>query len=188
MLKMIKQFIWSSCVGPGWVFWLRRGWFAKKNALNALKALNVSLSCAGLQIFCRSGTLCSKISRGGFRQAERCLAYAGNWSQTMSPASKAGLIRGISKTCGFMRPVLLVHETVTAVSARRRPVASLRRLCPLASDGLGPVSGGVVFSKLSRLLNQEDALSAPCLQRFRNYCGAPSRGAEMLRTGVTRRF
>ena len=181
MLKMIKQFIWSSCVGPGWVFWLRRGWFAKKNALNALKALNVSLSCAGLQIFCRSGTLCSKISRGGFRQAERCLAYAGNWSQTMSPASKAGLIRGISKTCGFMRPVL----------PNRRPFPStrpVRRLCPLASDGLGPVSGGVVFSKLSRLLNQEDALSAPCLQRFRNYCGAPSRGAEMLRTGVTRRF
>ncbi len=27
---------------------------------------------------------------------------------------------------------------------------------------------GVVFSKLSRLLNQEDALSAPCLQHFRN--------------------
>ena len=36
----------------------------------------------------------------------------------------------------------------------------------------GPVSGGVVFSKLSKLLNQEDALSVPCLQHFRNYCGA----------------
>jgi hypothetical protein len=28
------------------------------------------------------------------------------------------------------------------------------------------VSGGVVFSKLSKLLNQEDALGAPCLQHF----------------------
>jgi hypothetical protein len=27
-------------------------------------------------------------------------------------------------------------------------------------------SGGVVFSKLSKLLNQEDALGAPCIQRF----------------------
>jgi hypothetical protein len=27
-------------------------------------------------------------------------------------------------------------------------------------------SGGVVYSKLSKLLNQEDALGAPCLQRF----------------------
>jgi hypothetical protein len=36
------------------------------------------------------------------------------------------------------------------------------------SSGPGPVTGGVVFSKLSKLLNQEDALSAPCLQHFRN--------------------
>jgi hypothetical protein len=36
----------------------------------------------------------------------------------------------------------------------------LRRPCHLAADGLGPV--GVVFSKLSKLLNHEDALSAPC--------------------------
>jgi hypothetical protein len=28
--------------------------------------------------------------------------------------------------------------------------------------GLWPVTGGVVFSKLSKLLNQEVALSAPC--------------------------
>jgi hypothetical protein len=33
-----------------------------------------------------------------------------------------------------------------------------------AWDSLRPVSGGVVFSKLSKLLNQESALSAPCLQ------------------------
>jgi hypothetical protein len=36
----------------------------------------------------------------------------------------------------------------------------------------GRCSGGVVFSKLSKLLNQEDALGAPCLQRFRDYSGA----------------
>jgi hypothetical protein len=40
------------------------------------------------------------------------------------------------------------------------------------SSGLGwPRAGirGVVFSKLSKLLNQEDALSAPWLQHLRNY-------------------
>jgi hypothetical protein len=42
--------------------------------------------------------------------------------------------------------------------------------------------GGRVFPKLSKLPNQENALSAPCSPR------APSRGAEMLRTGVIRRF
>ena len=30
-------------------------------------------------------------------------------------------------------------------------------------DSLGLVSGGVVFPELSKLLNQEDALGAPCL-------------------------
>jgi hypothetical protein len=50
---------------------------------------------------------------------------------------------------------------------------------------LRPVSGGVVFSKLSKLLNQEDALSAPCLHL--DFCSpqAPKRGAGMLL--VTRR-
>jgi hypothetical protein len=32
------------------------------------------------------------------------------------------------------------------------------------SSGLVPVTGGVVFSKLSKLLNQEGALSVPCLR------------------------
>jgi hypothetical protein len=41
---------------------------------------------------------------------------------------------------------------------------------------------GVVFPKLSKLLNQENALSAPWSPQ------APSRGAGMLRTGVIRRF
>ena len=42
---------------------------------------------------------------------------------------------------------------------------------------------GVLFPKLSRLLNQERALSAPCSPQ------APARGgAGMLRTGLIRRF
>ena len=51
-------------------------------------------------------------------------------------------------------------------SVGKRPV--IRRPCHLTWDGLGLVTGGVVFSKLSKLLNQEDALSAPYLQHFRN--------------------
>jgi hypothetical protein len=39
----------------------------------------------------------------------------------------------------------------------------IRRPCPLAWRGLGLVSGEVVFPELSKLLNQEDALGAPCL-------------------------
>jgi hypothetical protein len=39
------------------------------------------------------------------------------------------------------------------------------------AGGRGPLTGDVVSSKLSRLLNQEDALSAPCLKHFRDYCG-----------------
>ena len=39
----------------------------------------------------------------------------------------------------------------------------IRRPCPLAWRGLGVVSGGVVFLELSKLLHQEDALGAPCL-------------------------
>ena len=43
---------------------------------------------------------------------------------------------------------------------------------------------GVVFSKLSKLLNQENALSAPCSHSY--FCSpqAPSLGAAMLRKGV----
>jgi hypothetical protein len=43
---------------------------------------------------------------------------------------------------------------------------------PVCHPESGPVTRGVVFSKLSKLLNQEDALSAPCLQHFRNRCAA----------------
>ena len=45
----------------------------------------------------------------------------------------------------------------------RRPWSSL-----LGWPGL---SRGVAFPKLSKLLNQEHALSAPCLKHFRNYSG-----------------
>ena len=44
-----------------------------------------------------------------------------------------------------------------------------------------PATGRVVFSKLSRLLNQEDALSAPCLCCDPRSPHAPSRGAGILR-------
>ena len=52
-------------------------------------------------------------------------------------------------------------------------LASFMRLSLTESrtHGLTPVSGGVVSSKLSKLLNQENALSAPCLKHFRNYSG-----------------
>jgi hypothetical protein len=55
-----------------------------------------------------------------------------------------------------------------------------RHLSPVLSGVrcLGLVSGGVIFSKLSKLLNQEDALSAPCL---RGDCCSPQarpRGAQ----------
>jgi hypothetical protein len=40
------------------------------------------------------------------------------------------------------------------------------------ASGVGRPQAGVrVFSKLSKLLNQEDALSAPCLKHFPNYYG-----------------
>jgi hypothetical protein len=43
------------------------------------------------------------------------------------------------------------------------PVLDRRSFADLAWDGLGMVSGGVVFSGLSKLLNQEGALGVPCL-------------------------
>jgi hypothetical protein len=46
-----------------------------------------------------------------------------------------------------------------------------------------------VFSELSKLLNQEYALGAPCLHS--DFCSLRRRalvGAGMLRTGVIRRF
>jgi hypothetical protein len=63
----------------------------------------------------------------------------------------------------------------------------IRRPSPLAGDSLGLVSGGVVFPELSKLLRQEDALGAPCLDtvvlalRRRALAG-------QRRTGVIRYF
>jgi len=54
---------------------------------------------------------------------------------------------------------------------------------------LGLLSGGVVFPELSKLLHQEDALGAPCLDTvilaLRRRALA---GAGILRTGVVRYF
>jgi hypothetical protein len=50
--------------------------------------------------------------------------------------------------------------------ANSLPIGDALRPCHLAWGGLRPVSGGVVFSKLSKLLNQEDALSAPVYSTF----------------------
>jgi hypothetical protein len=43
-----------------------------------------------------------------------------------------------------------------------------------------------VFPKLSKLLNQENALGAPCLHVISSPCRRPARGGGMLRTGVIR--
>jgi hypothetical protein len=48
------------------------------------------------------------------------------------------------------------------------------------SSLLGPLTGGVVFRKLSKLLDQENALSAPCL-RGDVYSPHVPRGTGMLR-------
>jgi hypothetical protein len=62
------------------------------------------------------------------------------------------------RRCGDKRDDLLPMRYVLV----NVPFA-IRRPCPLAGDSLGLVSGGVVFLGLSKLLNQEDALGAPCL-------------------------
>jgi hypothetical protein len=48
----------------------------------------------------------------------------------------------------------------------------MSRIGFLERDAWMTLGTSVVFSKLSKLLNQEDALGAPCLQRFRDYSGA----------------
>jgi hypothetical protein len=66
-------------------------------------------------------------------------------------------------------------------------------VCHLAPVVLWPrlasASCGVSFPKMSKLLNQENALGAPCLGG--EFCApqaAPSRGAPMMRTSAVRRF
>ena len=58
--------------------------------------------------------------------------------------------------------------------------------CPVPRHAGTGGAGGVVFCKLSKLLNQEDALSAPLLCGDFRSPGAPRGGAGMLRRGVIR--
>jgi len=63
----------------------------------------------------------------------------------------------------------MVAGTVGQIKVRtmgRKRYKSPLRLCWIAgrlSSGVGLLSGGVVFPELSKLLHQEDALGAPCL-------------------------
>jgi hypothetical protein len=66
--------------------------------------------------------------------------------------------RFLLRRCGDERDGLLPTKYVLADV----PYV-IRHPCPLAGDSLGLVSGGVVFPELSKLLNQEVALGAPCL-------------------------
>ena len=72
--------------------------------------------------------------------------------------------RSLADRSGF---ALLVRRQTGLSSACQVSVGDvpyvIRPPCPLAGDSLGLVSGGVVFPELSKLLHQEDALGAPCL-------------------------
>jgi hypothetical protein len=97
--------------------------------------------------------------------------------------SMAGLMRGISTTCGFMRSVPGQsgdkRDDLSAYALRigERPVYAPASV----PSGLGWPRVGVRWrgvSKLSKLLNQEGALSAPCLRD--DFCSpqARPRGAQ----------
>jgi hypothetical protein len=89
----------------------------------------------------------------------------------------AGPIRGISTICVTNGTISLSGECPVCHPA-----------CHLARMASCRCSGGAVFSELSKLLNQEDALGAPCYIVILCSPQAPARGARMLRTGVIRRF
>jgi hypothetical protein len=83
-----------------------------------------------------------------------------------------GQIKVREITVSAISPLLLCSIAIGAVLLRRsgdkRDVLAdvpfvIRRPWPRAWRGLGLLSGGVVFPELSKLLNQEDALGAPCL-------------------------
>jgi hypothetical protein len=84
-------------------------------------------------------------SAARFRQEEGCLAYGhrAGGRKRLSPGQS-----------GDKRGDIFVY-------ALRIGKSMVRHLASV-SCGLGPVTGGVVFSKLSKLLNHEDALSVPC--------------------------
>jgi eukaryotic-like serine/threonine-protein kinase len=67
----------------------------------------------------------------------------------------------------------VTNGTISSSSAAKVPVVVRRTV----SSRLLPATGRVVFSKLSKLLNQEDALSAPCLCGDLRSPHAPSQGA-----------
>jgi hypothetical protein len=56
----------------------------------------------------------------------------------------------------------------------------LRPVRPSVLSGPGPGTGGAVFSRLSKLLNQENALGAPCLRD--NSCSPQAPVAERRNT------
>src|SRR5580704_11168487 len=100
--------------------------------------------------------------------------FVGGW-----PVSGCGGKAGLETACfGVRHPGLvgspfscagladpLPDQTVLPRQAgdKRDDLLPTYRGTPLMSPGLA--SGGVVFPKLSKLLNQEDALGAPCFMR-----------------------
>jgi hypothetical protein len=87
---------------------------------------------------------------------------------------QAGCFRHSTWSAGDKRDDILFY----ALRIGERPVSH-----PASeSSGLGLLTGGAVFPKLSKLLNQEDALSAPCL-RGDFYSPHAARGAGILRKG-----
>ena len=88
--------------------------------------------------------------------------------------------------CAFDLIGLVTNGTISSSSAAgwEGPVCHSATV----SSGLVPVTGGVVFPKLSKLLNQEHALSGPCLCGDLRSPHAPSRGAGLLRKDLISRL
>src|ERR1700722_14214880 len=65
----------------------------------------------------------------------------------------------LPRRCGDKRDDLSAYK----VHVGERPVCHPASVSSGWGDSLGLVSGGVVFPELSKILHQEDALGAPCL-------------------------
>jgi hypothetical protein len=114
-----------------------------------------------LAIICRPGNaLLQKLG-----QAERCLA-AGGWFDF-----------------SLVSPVASGAIPLPTLRIGKRPACSSVHPCSPAPHRLA-----MVVSKLSKLLNQEDALSAPWLHGDLCSPQAPPKDALILRKGVIRRF
>jgi hypothetical protein len=126
-----------------------------KKCAKSAKSAKSRLSCAGLPII---GALLHDFDR---QNVTLLMASEQVGCLCLSPAQS-----------GDKRDDIFVH----ALRIGDRPV------CHPASvpSGLGPVTGGVVFSKLSKLLNQEDALSVPCL--YGDFCPPQAPLAERKNT------